>query len=283
MGTYKGTGTAETITPAFVSSSVSREPAESLPSAAADSIDGGGRGDVLSGGGGNDLIYDQPAYRSPSPGSSLSVAVTANDGNVVHGDAGNDDITVEVGDTDGANPVGNIAYGDGGDDSVLFRLSARNYPDSLWESAPTGTVTLYGGAGNDLTSVRGYYVGLSPGMTVYQHGGAGNDELLATADEFDPDSSVRGSNNNDYLYGDTGNDNYRVMEAKDTVVERAGEGADTVFAWEMDYVLPAYVENLEMTGGYYPEGRHATGNGLNNLIRIDRWWDGDYTIDGMAG
>ncbi len=278
MGTYTGTSLAETITPTFVSPTVARVPAGSFPSSSADTINGGGRGDTVSGGGGDDVIHDRPEYLG-------AVALTPNDGNAVHGDAGNDDITIEIGDTDGANPASNIAYGDDGNNSVTFLLSARNYPDGPWEgSAPSGTVSLYGGAGDDSVAVRGYYVGSAPGMTVHQYGGSGNDKLFATAEEYDPDGSVTGSNNNDYLYGGTGNDEYTVIEAKDSVIELAGEGIDTVFAYDMGYTLPANVENLEMTGGYYPSGQHGAGNELANLIRTQQDWAyADYTLDGMGG
>jgi len=278
MGTYTGTSIAETITPTFVSPTVARQPAGSFPSSEPDTINGGGGGDVISAGGGNDVIHDKPSYRD-------WVARTPNDGNTVHGDAGNDDITIEIGDTGGANPAGNVAYGDDGNDTLTFLLQARNYPDGPWEgSAPTGTVSLYGGTGDDTIAVRGYYVGGAPGMTVYQDGGAGNDQLFATAEEFDPDGSVMGSNNADHLSGGAGDDRYTVYEARDKVIELAGNGTDTIFAYETDYILPANVENLEMTGGYYPDRQHGTGNDLANVIKTQQYWSyADYTLDGMGG
>ncbi|WP_223291634.1 hypothetical protein [Defluviicoccus vanus] len=50
MATFTGTAANETITPGFVSATVSRIPPGSLPGAGADSIDGGGGNDSLDGG-----------------------------------------------------------------------------------------------------------------------------------------------------------------------------------------------------------------------------------------
>ena len=52
MAIFTGTAADETITPLFVSATVTRVPAGSFPSAAADSLDGGGGNDTLDGGAG---------------------------------------------------------------------------------------------------------------------------------------------------------------------------------------------------------------------------------------
>lgn len=281
MATFTGTQARDTIRPDAVSTGVSRLPPGSVPSAAADSIDGrggadkidgGGGGDTINGGAGNDTVYDAPAYEDPK--YSDGPALSANAGNVVHGNGGNDRLTIDVGDTGnaapGGNPVGNALYGDGGDDTLLFQLSPRVYPEAPWSGAlPTGSVSLYGGAGDDVSSVAGYFVGGMPGMTVNQYGGDGNDKLQATTDEFDPDGSRRGGGNTDNLYGGAGNDTYVVHEIKDIVSEDPTAGTDTVVAYEIDYTLPANVEHLRMTGGYYPQGLfHGTGNDLPNMMTV---------------
>jgi Ca2+-binding RTX toxin-like protein len=298
MATFTGTNARDTIRPDAVTAGVSRVPPGSVPSAAVDSIDGrggadtingGGGADVINGGGGNDTIYDRPAYRSDFD----ALALSANAGNVVHGNAGNDRITIDIGDTgntapDG-NPAGNAAYGDGGNDTLLLQLSARAYAEAPWLGAPpTGTVSLYGGAGDDVSSVEGYFVGGMPGMTVTQYGGDGNDKLHATTDVWEPDGSFSGGNNVDKLYGGAGNDTYFVCEAKDAVFEDANGGIDKVVAHQADYVLPANVEHLQMTGGYYPSGQfHGTGNAAANIMTVDEIpaYVGDlsYVFDGKGG
>ena len=212
---------------------------------------------------------------------------------MVHGNAGNDRITIDIGDTGntapGGNPAGNAAYGDGGNDTLLFQLSARAYAEAPWLGAPpTGTVSLYGGAGDDVSSVEGYFVGGMPGMTVNQYGGDGNDKLHATTDVWEPDGSFSGGDNTDKLYGGAGDDTYFVCEAKDTVFEDANGGIDKVVAHQVDYVLPANVEHLQMTGGYYPYGQfHGTGNDLANVMTVDEIpaYVGDlsYVFDGKGG
>ena len=49
MATFTGTSANETITPTFVSGTVTRIPAGSFPSNAADTIDGGAGNDTLTG------------------------------------------------------------------------------------------------------------------------------------------------------------------------------------------------------------------------------------------
>jgi Ca2+-binding RTX toxin-like protein len=300
MATFTGTNARDTIGPDAVSTGVSRVPPGSVPSAAADSIDGrggadtingGGGADIINGGAGNDTIHDAPAYENPE--YSDGVALSANAGNVVHGNAGNDRITINIGDTGnaaaGGNPAGNALYGDGGNDTLLFQLSARAYAEAPWLGAlPTGSVSLYGGAGNDAIAVEGYFVGGMPGMTVNQYGGDGNDKLDATTDVWEPDGSFSGGDNTDNLYGGAGNDTYFVCEAKDKVYEDPQGGIDKVIAHQADCVLPDNVENLQMTGGYYPSGEfHGTGNDLANVMTVEgiAVYVGDlsYVFDGKGG
>ena len=79
-------------------------------------------------------------------------------------------------------------------------------------------------------------------------GGAGNDRL---------DGGLGG----DRLVGGTGDDTYVVDDLRDTVVEVAGEGRDTVLA-SINYTLGANVECLTLTGG----ALLGTGNELDNTL-----------------
>ena len=60
MATFTGTAANETITPATVSLTVTRDPAGSFPDPDNDTINGGGGDDTIDGGGGNDTIAGDP-------------------------------------------------------------------------------------------------------------------------------------------------------------------------------------------------------------------------------
>ncbi len=166
------------------------------------------------------------------------------------GGAGNDTYWVDgAGDrlTEGAN---------GGDDVVralaTFRLPAHVEHLLLLGSgrfAATGN-----GAGNILQGNAGANV-----LT-----GLNGDDLL---------DGGRGA---DRMEGGRGDDVYVVGTAADRVVERAGEGIDTVRS-TVTYRLPAQVEHLVLTGEAHRDG---TGNGLANVLVGN---DGDNVLDGRGG
>jgi Ca2+-binding RTX toxin-like protein len=81
-------------------------------------------------------------------------------------------------------------------------------------------------------------------------GSAGNDVLI-------------GGGGADTLKGGLGSDTYEVKEVGDVVVENAGEGTDTVWAY-VNYALAANVENLVFTNAV--GNMTGTGNALNNLL-----------------
>ncbi|MFC7738414.1 cellulase family glycosylhydrolase, partial [Roseomonas sp. GCM10028921] len=81
------------------------------------------------------------------------------------------------------------------------------------------------------------------------NGSSGNDLLLGSG--------------GDTLSGGAGDDTYEVNSLADIVVERAGEGVDTVTTWIDGYTLPDNVENLVLTGTGW---NSITGNGLANRL-----------------
>jgi len=98
-------------------------------------------------------------------------------------------------------------------------------------------------------------------------GGAGADQIYGQAGN----DTLYGSGGNDWLNGGLGDDLmggglgddvYYVAAVGDAIVERVGEGADTVLAW-ISYQLAANVEALILQGVAAING---TGNGLNNTI-----------------
>ena len=66
------------------------------------------------------------------------------------------------------------------------------------------------------------------------------------------------------LTGGKGDDTYHVFAPLDRVIERPGEGVDTVIAAYTDFTLPDAVENLTIKGDYF-----AIGNAGANIIEGD--------------
>ena len=87
---------------------------------------------------------------------------------------------------------------------------------------------------------------------------AGNDTLTALGG----DDTLDGGADADRLTGGRGNDIYILDHIGDRVIERAGEGTDTVHAGN-SYPLAANVENLLLAGAGAING---TGNALDNTI-----------------
>jgi Ca2+-binding RTX toxin-like protein len=105
-----------------------------------------------------------------------------------------------------------------------------------------GNDTLRGGAGNDKL-----------------FGGAGNDKLFGDAGN----DSLDGGKGRDSMRGGLGNDTYVVDDAKDKVVEGAGQGIDTVWtSVSSTKLLAANIDNLVLTG----HALDGVGNALDNTI-----------------
>lgn len=111
-----------------------------------------------------------------------------------------------------------------------------------------GNDTLKGGVANDILKGLG-----------------GNDELESGAGR-------------DTLEGGTGDDTYLLSDADDSVIENLNEGIDTVRTAQLNYTLPANVENLVL--GATESGGVLTGNSLNNHMSTEQ---GDQTLDGGLG
>ena len=89
------------------------------------------------------------------------------------------------------------------------------------------------------------------------HGMGGNDWI----EGGDGNDVLDGGYGTDTLIGGTGNDIYFMIYDQDTVIEKAGEGRDTIVAW-MDYQLGDNLEDLQLQG----TAVHGFGNGLDNWI-----------------
>lgn len=127
------------------------------------------------------------------------------------------------------------------------------------------------GTGNDLGNVITGNTGNN-----HLYGGAGDDTL---SDGYGADTMAGGTGNDVYYINNPGK-----LEP-DLIVEKAGEGIDTVVS-SSGYTLTANVENLVLTG---KGGTTGVGNELNNVIvgnlgtNILDGGAGNDTLDGGAG
>ena len=99
------------------------------------------------------------------------------------------------------------------------------------------------------------------------------------------DDVLYGSLGHNIFYGGLGNDTFIVNNRNDQIVERYGEGTDTVYT-HTTYTLPNYVENLTMTGhdNIFGFGNNSDnvliGNSGNNRLSAGR---GNDVLYGGAG
>lgn len=126
-------------------------------------------------------------------------------------------------------------------------------------------VTVNGTAGADKVSVDAQH-------DTYVYAGAGNDLIYG------------GGIGHNMLHGGAGDDNYYVKTLTERVVEKAGEGLDTVTS-TVDFTLSENVENLRMNGEAVVGGGNAlnnqiVGNAANNDIH---GFDGNDQLVGGAG
>ena len=146
-----------------------------------------------------------------------------------------------------------------------------------------------GGSGNDFLGVDAPYMFAGDNffetVPTYMYGGSGDDTIQGTKVNYDFDGTFSGGNA-DFLFGGPGNDTYRLYGGtnsweKVTIVEKAGEGYDTVVVLDRDLTLPANVEKLVLTAsGYYGNGFQGVGNDLDNVISGTSWAD---DLDGRGG
>ncbi|HEY0044639.1 MAG TPA: VCBS domain-containing protein [Allosphingosinicella sp.] len=268
-----------------------------------DSIAAGGGNDLLDGGAGDDLLFG-------GEGNDTLITGGTGDGkDVASGGAGNDDLYADYGTVhllgeagddflifNGSLDPTDIASGGEGNDTLVLRggeygaltlsgafvsgietvmlregLEAALYPYSI------GTADDLVGAGGLLVLEAGAlregenfsFDGLAETDGRFDvRGGAGADLIVAGAGN----DVLNGGAGDDYLVGGGGNDAYFVDALRDTVVEDAGEGTDTVSTFLGDpsnysqmYTLPDNVENLIGTAA---SGQGVYGNALDNLIKM---------------
>jgi Ca2+-binding RTX toxin-like protein len=266
-----------------------------------DIIADGPGSDVIDGGFGDDLYL-------AGPGADLYDIVD---------NYGNDTVSYRTSDAGVAITLSSTtASGAGGyaegDLAFVENVVGSPYADDLrWnrDISPSGVTNRFdGGAGADRMEAGradDTYVVDNPGDVVNENAGEGNDtiessisytlpnhvetlqltgsgDINATGDG-DGDTLIGNSGANrlagrggsDTLRGGEGDDTY-INPAGDTVDEAGGHGDDTVES-DATYTLPAYVENLVLTGTGDTDG---TGNALDNRLTGN---SGANVLDGAAG
>ncbi len=221
-----------------------------------DTLRGGDGNDSLLGGAGNDVLYGSFGLDTLAGGA----------GDDTYDLSGWNSSAVVITDTDGGND--RIDFGTRAPNSLQFGRVGDDLTVTV--SGSTMTVQSYFVAGANtiesfVTRFRTFsradvLAAMSPGHVI--HGTSGNDDLTAP-DNAGPDT----------LVGGLGDDTYHIASSKDVVVEKAGEGTDTIYitlgngsGYDLSMPDAAGVENLIATAGSM--GYSAlTGNALDNLIQ----------------
>jgi Ca2+-binding RTX toxin-like protein len=205
MAIFTGSNANETITPDFVSPTVTSDGGP-LPSAAADILKGGAGADILAGGGGDDQMF---------------------------GEAGNDRMIWNSGDgtdlMEGGDDI-DTAEANGGSAGEIFSVTANGTrvrfdridpaPSAL-DIGTTETLIVNMGGGNDTISMTGNLAAL---IKITVDGGAGDDTILG-GNGID---TLLGGDGNDFIDGNQGNDVAFLGEGDDTFQWDPGDGNDTV-------------------------------------------------------
>ena len=141
--------------------------------------------------------------------------------------------------------------------SISYTLAAN--VESLRLIDVTGAVDAHGNNGNNWLNALWVDAEPAAGTMIRLYGEGGNDNLIGSryGDLLD------GGTGADKMTGGNGNDTYVVDNASDIVVEKAGQGFDTVNS-SISYTLGANVESLrliDVTGAV-----DAHGNGAKNWL-----------------
>jgi len=210
--------------------------------------------------------------------------------NILLGDDGNETFDGRGADRFMAGGAGDDAYiVDGTSDRVVETPGAGNdrvYASvsyNLTANVETLSTTLHSGTdainlrGNELANTIMGNAGANnldgAGGNDILDGKEGNDTLFGGQDDDilygrDGNDTLRGGNGVDYLEGGLGDDAYFVDDLVDTIVERAGEGDDRIYA-TLSYVLAPNlsVETLSTSLHAGTNAIDLTGNDLANLIQ----------------
>jgi serralysin len=230
MATFIGTGANETITPAFVSGTVTRFPPGSFPGAGAgaDVLIGGDGNDVLDGGGGNDLLIGGDGTDRLNGGIGNDNLIGSDGNDSLDGDSGND--VLVGGDGDDflrGDTVADILIGGTGIDTASYTESAA-------------------GVDVNLTTGLGFF-GSAAGDTLFGIENLNGSNFNDTLNGNNLANTLSGADGNDILNGLNGNDTLNGGTGNDTL--NGGGGTDTLNGNDGNDRLIGGLGRDSMTGG----------------------------------
>ena len=215
---------------------------------------GGTAGSTMFGRGGDDILRDQGAATTMFGG-------TGNDQFVIYN---LDSVIVE--------------YTGEGTDTAWVAINGYMVGDNVEITRLAVTATLvYGANTNDQVVANPLF-----GSTLFGRGG--DDVLWGSSfadylDGGDGDDIIRGQGGADTMVGGAGNDQYVVLDPNVVIIEKPGEGYDTVWiglAANVPYTLPDNVERGNLSG----VANRLTGNAGDNVLVGDAVAS---LLDGGAG
>ena len=256
-------------------------------------LNGNTQGITLNGVSGGKIDHNVMLQTSGDAKAAPGILLTSNVQNI----SVSDNITSSVADT--SKSIGVAANTIGANQIVqnLNPLAANYYSGDLIkavEAAFSGHTGLYAAGDGGLhgalaTAAVSKALAVEALALVAPGGGAtiggtwSNDRLVGTGGN----DVIDGVGGNDTLIGGAGDDTYIVNSGAPTIVERAGEGVDTVIA-KGDFTLGANLENLVINNAS-SNNWNGTGNELDNRITGNAGsnflsgGDGNDTLDGGAG
>lgn len=238
-----------------------------------DILDGGEGADTMRGGIGNDIYYvddDRDAIEETSAGGRDSMYV----------------VGTNVSSIDMVDRFVNVEYVKV-DDSITTGITIQGAKGAETLIGGMGVDSIHGGAGNDRIESGGAASGAVETLV----GGAGNDTLIGGAgndmligDELG-NPSVKGS---DSMVGGDGDDIYYVNSTGDRVVEKDGEGKDSIYSEGvsidlslMQYANVEYVKNISDGRGVSLRGAASKSEALQASDSRAAGTAGD-TLDGRG-
>jgi Ca2+-binding RTX toxin-like protein len=199
--------------------------------AGGDSLTTYGTGVTLDGGDGDDALYAR--------GTNA----------VLKGGSGNDFYYY-------TSPAQVIEFGDQGNDSILTTATYFNLNDH------PNIENVYR-TGIDAEDYYNSAILIGNALDNMLSGSSGNDRLSGGSG----DDRLDGSTGFDTLLGGKGNDTFVVTQAETLIIEKAGEGNDTVEVQSLSYSLVA-TQNVENVYGFLAYGQTLSGNDANNTISV---------------
>ena len=240
------------------------------------------------------------SYSSQALGNDLDNILIGNAGdNLIDGGKGNDVLTGGAGrDTfviakgAGSDVITDFQAGASGDTLKLDGFTFKSLTDITSLGQQVGAdLVLNLGSGQTVTLQNTTIAAVAANIAFTPAAGAAAGGYVNNWTDIVTTSgaSATGTAKNDFLQasasnvtltGGAGDDLYVVAGLDTKIVEKAGEGIDTVIAWGTDgydLTLAPNVENLTLRGNY---GSQALGNDLDNVIIGN---DGDNLLNGAKG